>query len=196
MTTAPDPPRLLQIDGVPVRAWAEVPPSPEVLDRTPWKPGAHPHPGPSGPVASGRVPARSEATTMPRSVELEIYERLLIRDITVVKGAEPKLLHLQIRWQGGATETIDVRRQPNRAEATRYPRAIARSAEVALQQYYLTKCSGMAPIVPTRRQESIVQHRRVSGPARASSQCNYCVAGRSSPSRDGAPDRPALAGGL
>ena len=47
--------------------------------------------------------------------------RLLIRDITVVKGAEPKLLHLQIRWQGGATETIDVRRQPNRAEATRYP---------------------------------------------------------------------------
>jgi transposase-like protein len=39
--------------------------------------------------------------------------------ITVVKGAEPELLHLQIRWQGGATETIDVRRQPNRAEATR-----------------------------------------------------------------------------
>jgi hypothetical protein len=38
--------------------------------------------------------------------------RLLIRDITVVKGAEPKLLHLQIRWQGGATETIDVHRQP------------------------------------------------------------------------------------
>jgi hypothetical protein len=32
----------------------------------------------------------------------------LIRDITVVKGAEAKLLHLQIRWQGGATETIDV----------------------------------------------------------------------------------------
>jgi hypothetical protein len=47
--------------------------------------------------------------------------RLLIRDITVVKGAEPKLLHLQIRWQGGATETIDVRRQPSRAEAVRYP---------------------------------------------------------------------------
>jgi hypothetical protein len=47
--------------------------------------------------------------------------RLLIRDITVVKGTEPKLLHLQIRWQGGATETIDVRRQPSRAEAVRYP---------------------------------------------------------------------------
>jgi hypothetical protein len=47
--------------------------------------------------------------------------RLLTRDITVVKGTEPKLLHLQIRWQGGATETIDVRRQPSRAEAVRYP---------------------------------------------------------------------------
>src|SRR6201984_2866953 len=47
--------------------------------------------------------------------------RLLISDITVVKGPDPKLLRLQIRWQGGATETIDVRRQPNRAEATRYP---------------------------------------------------------------------------
>ena len=32
--------------------------------------------------------------------------RLLIRDVTVVKEAEPKLLHLQICWQGGATETI------------------------------------------------------------------------------------------
>src|SRR6201987_250840 len=31
--------------------------------------------------------------------------RLLIRDITVVKGAEPKLLHLQISWQVGATAT-------------------------------------------------------------------------------------------
>jgi hypothetical protein len=47
--------------------------------------------------------------------------RLLIRDITVVKGSEPKLLRLQIRWQGGATEIIDVRQQPNRADAVRYP---------------------------------------------------------------------------
>jgi hypothetical protein len=31
--------------------------------------------------------------------------RLLISDITVVKG--PDLLRLQIRWQGGATETIE-----------------------------------------------------------------------------------------
>jgi DNA invertase Pin-like site-specific DNA recombinase len=47
--------------------------------------------------------------------------RLLIRDITAVKGSEPKLLRLQIRWQGGATEIIDVRQQPNRADAVRYP---------------------------------------------------------------------------
>ena len=49
--------------------------------------------------------------------------RLLIRDITVVKGQEPKLLQLHIRWQGGATETIELRLPPNRAEALRYPDA-------------------------------------------------------------------------
>lgn len=49
--------------------------------------------------------------------------RLLISDITVVKGADPKLLRLQIRWQGGATETIEVRQRPNRADAVRYPEA-------------------------------------------------------------------------
>jgi len=43
--------------------------------------------------------------------------RLLIRDITVVKGPEPKRLRLQIRWQGGAIETIEIHLQPNRAEA-------------------------------------------------------------------------------
>ena len=47
--------------------------------------------------------------------------RLLIRDITVVKGPEPKRLRLQIRWQGGAIETIEIHLQPNRAEAIRYP---------------------------------------------------------------------------
>ncbi len=47
--------------------------------------------------------------------------RLLISDITVVRDPEPKLLRLQIRWQGGATETIDVHQQPNRADAMRYP---------------------------------------------------------------------------
>jgi DNA invertase Pin-like site-specific DNA recombinase len=47
--------------------------------------------------------------------------RLLIKDITVVKGPEPKLMRLQIRWQGGATETVEIRMPPNRAEAVRYP---------------------------------------------------------------------------
>jgi DNA invertase Pin-like site-specific DNA recombinase len=49
--------------------------------------------------------------------------RLLISDITVVKGPDPKLLRLQIRWQGGATETIEVRQPPSRADAVRYPEA-------------------------------------------------------------------------
>ncbi len=48
--------------------------------------------------------------------------RLLIRDITVVKDPQqPKLLHLQICWQGGATETIKVRQRPNYPAAIRYP---------------------------------------------------------------------------
>ncbi len=47
--------------------------------------------------------------------------RLLINDITVVKGPEPKQLRLHIRWQGGAIETIAIRLPPNRAEAIRYP---------------------------------------------------------------------------
>jgi hypothetical protein len=61
--------------------------------------------------------------------------RLLIRDITVVKGAEPKLLHLQIRWQGGATETIDVRRLPNRAEVTRYPDSFVAKIRAMAEKY-------------------------------------------------------------
>jgi DNA invertase Pin-like site-specific DNA recombinase len=47
--------------------------------------------------------------------------RLLIRDVTVVKDPEPKLLRLQICWQGGATEALEVRQRPNRQDAIRYP---------------------------------------------------------------------------
>jgi DNA invertase Pin-like site-specific DNA recombinase len=61
--------------------------------------------------------------------------RLLIRDITVVKSAEPKLLHLQVRWQGGATETIDVHRQPNRAEAIRYPDTFVARIRTMAEKY-------------------------------------------------------------
>jgi hypothetical protein len=46
--------------------------------------------------------------------------RLLIGDITVVNNPEPKLLHLQVRRQGGATDIIEVHRRPKRAEAIRY----------------------------------------------------------------------------
>jgi DNA invertase Pin-like site-specific DNA recombinase len=49
--------------------------------------------------------------------------RLLIKDVTIAKGADRKLLQAHIRWQGGATETIEVRLPPNRAEAVRYPEA-------------------------------------------------------------------------
>jgi hypothetical protein len=47
--------------------------------------------------------------------------RLLVRDVTVSKGLQPKTLCLHIRWQGGATETLDVAQRPNRADAVRYP---------------------------------------------------------------------------
>jgi hypothetical protein len=58
-------------------------------------------------------------TTAPRDRKRML--RLLVRDITVAKGSEPKLLRLNIRWQGGATETLELRLPPNRAEAVRYP---------------------------------------------------------------------------
>ena len=61
--------------------------------------------------------------------------RLLIRDITVLKSPEPKLLWLQIRWQGGATETIKVRRPPNRAEAVRYPEAFVAKIRTLAERY-------------------------------------------------------------
>jgi len=46
--------------------------------------------------------------------------RLLIKDITVVKGPEPKQLQLQICWQGGETEVVELRLQANRPDVVRY----------------------------------------------------------------------------
>ena len=58
--------------------------------------------------------------------------RLLVRDVTVSGGSEPKMIKLQICWQGGATETLDVRLPPNRADAMRYPEAfVTRVRELA-----------------------------------------------------------------
>jgi DNA invertase Pin-like site-specific DNA recombinase len=50
-------------------------------------------------------------------------ELALIWDITVVKGPEPKRLRMHIRWQGGATETLELRLSPNRPDVVRYPDA-------------------------------------------------------------------------
>ena len=47
--------------------------------------------------------------------------RLLVQDVIVSKGPEPKIVNLHIRWQGGESETIEVRLPMNRADALRYP---------------------------------------------------------------------------
>jgi hypothetical protein len=60
---------------------------------------------------------------------------LLIRDITVVKAPQPKLLHLQICWQGGATETMEVRQRPNYPEAIRYPDSFVAKIRTLAEQY-------------------------------------------------------------
>ena len=60
--------------------------------------------------------------------------RLLIKDITVEKGPEPKQLKMHIRWQGGATETVELRVPPNRAEALRYSQEfVAHVRDLAIQ---------------------------------------------------------------
>jgi hypothetical protein len=59
------------------------------------------------------------STTMPRDRKRIL--RLLVRDITVTKGPEPRLVRLHVCWQGGATETLQLQLPPNRAEVVRYP---------------------------------------------------------------------------
>jgi DNA invertase Pin-like site-specific DNA recombinase len=62
--------------------------------------------------------------------------RLLVRDVTVSRGPEPKTLRLHIRWQGGAIETLDVLLPPNRADAVRYPEAfVSRVRELAVNHH-------------------------------------------------------------
>ena len=59
--------------------------------------------------------------------------RLLIRDITVTTGPEPKAVRLHVRWQGGATETLELRLPQNRADAVRYPEVfVSRVRELAV----------------------------------------------------------------
>ncbi len=50
--------------------------------------------------------------------------RLLIKDITVEKPANPKQLLVHIRWQGGACNDVSVQLPPNIADRVRYPSAV------------------------------------------------------------------------
>src|SRR5262249_7690807 len=65
--------------------------------------------------------------------------RLLIRDITVAKGPEPKLLRLRVCWQGGANETIEVRQRPKRQDAIRYPDTFV--AKIRDMAKHLPRCT-------------------------------------------------------
>ena len=71
------------------------------------------------------------STTAPRDRKRIL--RLLVRDVTVSKGPEPKIIRLHIRWQGGATETLAVPQRPNRADVVRYPNPfVTRLRELAV----------------------------------------------------------------
>jgi DNA invertase Pin-like site-specific DNA recombinase len=74
------------------------------------------------------------ATTAPRDRKRIV--RLLVRDITVTKGPEPRVVRLHIRWQGGATETLLVQLPQKRADATRYPSPfVERIRELAVNHH-------------------------------------------------------------
>lgn len=74
------------------------------------------------------------STTTPRDRKRIL--RLLVRDITVTKGPQPKVVKLHVCWQGGATETLELQLPPNRAEAIRYPEAVvARIRELAVDHH-------------------------------------------------------------
>ena len=59
------------------------------------------------------------STTAPRDRKRIL--RLLVRDITVTKGPEPRTIKLHVRWQRGKTETLQVQLPQKRADAIRYP---------------------------------------------------------------------------
>lgn len=73
----------------------------------------------------------SAPTTAPRDRKRIV--RLLVRDITVTKGPDRKDVRLNIRWQGGEIESIQVRMPPKRSDAVRYPsRCVERIRELAI----------------------------------------------------------------
>jgi DNA invertase Pin-like site-specific DNA recombinase len=74
------------------------------------------------------------STTAPRDRKRIV--RLLVRDITVTKGPEARVVRLHIRWQGGATETLLVQLPQKRADATRYPSPfVERIRELAVNHH-------------------------------------------------------------
>jgi DNA invertase Pin-like site-specific DNA recombinase len=74
------------------------------------------------------------STTAPRDRKRIL--RLLVRDITVTKGPEPRAVKLHVRWQGGKTETLQVQLPQKRADAIRYPTPfVAHIRELAVNHH-------------------------------------------------------------
>lgn len=61
--------------------------------------------------------------------------RLLISDITVTKDRQTKTLFLNVRWQAGPLQQIEVTLPPNAADKTRYPQAMVEKVRTLTLQY-------------------------------------------------------------
>ena len=61
--------------------------------------------------------------------------RLLISDITVTKDRQTKTLFLNVRWQAGPIQQIEVTLPPNAADRTRYPQAMVEKVRSLTLQY-------------------------------------------------------------
>jgi DNA invertase Pin-like site-specific DNA recombinase len=73
-------------------------------------------------------------TTAPRDRKRIV--RLLVRDITVAREHGSRDVRLNIRWQGGDTETLDVKLPPRRQDAVRYPsEVVERVRELAITHH-------------------------------------------------------------
>lgn len=61
--------------------------------------------------------------------------RLLISDITVTKDRQTKTLSLNVRWQAGPLQQIQISLAPNAADKIRYPQAIVDKVRELTLQY-------------------------------------------------------------
>jgi len=76
----------------------------------------------------------SAPTTAPRDRKRIV--RLLVRDITVTRGPDRRDVRLNVRWQGGEIETIQVRMPPKRSDAVRCPsQCVERIRELAIDHH-------------------------------------------------------------